>query len=487
VIFSTDENGILTYISPRVTPLMGYDPSEIMGRSFTEFVHPDDLPSALGRFQEIEKGKFMPSEYRLMSKSGAYHWVRASTRPIYLADRFAGLKGLVTDITEEMQLKENLLQARKMEAISTLTGGIAHDYNNLMSAIMGNLSMAMEETEPGSLLADFLQKANNASYKVRDLTHELMALSSGGEPLKEVGSLKELLQSALGTIPVENGISVNESISKDLWQVPYDTYKMGSVFRNVVTNAVEAMPEGGALTITAENLRIEDKEQYPGLPVNPGDYVHISFQDQGVGIPKEHLDKIFDPYFSTKEMGVSKGMGLGLATAYAIVKSHGGHVAFDSSPDVGTTVNIYLPAQRQPLQYDGTNLAKNSKLLMKRVLVMDDEEMLRNLTEKMLERLGYTVETVEDGLKAVEVYKKQMDSSEPFDAVILDLTIKGGMGGEGTIFELRKIDPDVKAIVSSGYFNDPVMAHFERYGFKGALAKPYNKDDLERVLKEILG
>jgi len=495
VIFSADENGRVTYVSPRVKTFMGYDPSEIMGKSFTEFVHPDDLPFLLGRFQEIEKGILRPSEYRLRAKSGKYHWVRSSTRPIFNGDHFTGLKGLFIDITEERQLKESLLQIQKMEAISTLTGGIAHDYNNLMAVILGNLSLATEQVEPGSHLADFLTEANTASYKVRDLTHELMALSRGGEPVKEVGSLKELLKSSLDTIHVDNTVSVKESIPQDLWQVPRDPYKMGAVFRNVLTNAVEAMPDGGILTIKAENLRIGDKNRYPDLPLNPGDYVHIAIEDQGKGIPEEHLEKIFDPYFSTKPKGVQKGMGLGLTTSYAIVKKHGGHLALDSTPHVGTTVNIYLPAtaaesiapdaQRDRAEVQSS--IANQQSSIQRVMVMDDEEMLRNLTEQMLKKLGYAVETVKDGVEAIETYEKQMDSDKPFDAVILDLTIKGGMGGEQTIAELLKIDPDVKAIVCSGYFNDPVLANHAEYGFQAAMAKPYQKNDLKRVLKEVLG
>ena len=253
-----------------------------------------------------------------------------------------------------------------MEAIGALAGGIAHDYNNLMSIIMGNLSLAMEEAETGSFLADFLSEANTAAHKVRDLTHELMSLSRGGAPVKELGSLDELLKTSLEIIPADIGITLNESISRDLKWVPHDRHKMGSVFRNILTNAVEAMPNGGILTIKAENLRIDFDSRDSGIPVKPGDYAHISIQDQGLGIPREHLDKIFDPYFSTKAMGVQKGMGLGLATAYAIVKSHGGHVVVDSTHGMGTTVNIYLPAQSQQQKADTTiPLANNSASLPK--------------------------------------------------------------------------------------------------------------------------
>jgi len=261
---------------------------------------------------------------------------------------------------------------------------------------------------------------------------------------------------------------------------------MRAVIRNVVENAVEAMPDGGTLKIKAENLRIEETEQNSHLPLKPGDYARISIQDQGKGIPEEHMDKIYDPYFSSKEMGVQKGMGLGLTTAYAIIKQHGGHIRIDSSLGAGTTVNIYLPAESHPKKMDGAiSLANNSGSPRKRVLVMDDEERLRNMSQKMLERLGYKAITVKDGAEAIETYRKQNDSSEPFDVVILDLTIKGGMGGEATMRELLRINPDVKAIVSSGYFNDPVMSDFKKYGFMGALAKPYEKKALKEALARL--
>jgi CheY-like chemotaxis protein len=429
-----------------------------------EVCYLDDKP-------EIDEGPFLKEERKLIN----------------------AITGRLGHITERMWTRENqekleaqLEQARKMEAIATLTGGIAHDYNNLMTIIMGNLSLAMEEAEPGSLLADFLNESSKASRKVRDLTHELMALSRGGAPVKVVGSLKELLQNASDVIPAGGGISLEESISQDLWLFPHDPLQMGSVFRNVMTNAVEAMPGGGTLFIKARNLCLAHGGGDPNLPLKPGDYVSISIQDEGKGIPKEHLDKAFDPYFSTKAMGVQKGMGLGLATAYAIVKNHGGHIAIDASPDAGTTVNIYLPAETQPEEIESTITSADDKASpVKRVLVMDDEEMLRTLARQMLERMGYAVETVKDGVEAIDAYKSRKDSGEPFDVAILDLTIKGGMGGEQTIRELLKIDPHIKAIVCSGYFDAPVMSDFQKYGFKCALPKPYDKKNLKEALEEL--
>jgi CheY-like chemotaxis protein len=239
---------------------------------------------------------------------------------------------------------------------------------------------------------------------------------------------------------------------------------------------------------------VEDGDAVPGLSVKTGDYVRISIQDRGIGISEENLDKLFDPYFSTKPMGTQKGMGLGLATAHAIIKKHGGDITIQSTPDMGTTVSMYLPAHPSndaaengtPASLKTQFTIADQKAPRQRILLMDDEEMLRNLAKQMLSRLGYEVETVKDGVEAIEVYRKQFGLDKPFDAVILDLTIKGGMGGEQTLKELLKIDPEIKAVVSSGYFNDPVMADFQDYGFKGAMAKPYELKDLKEVLEKVL-
>ncbi len=398
------------------------------------------------------------------------------------------------DITEQKQMADHLLQAQKMEAIGTLAGGIAHDYNNLLAIIMGNLSMAQEEIESHSAMADLLHEIEQASCKARDLTHQFLTLSQGGYPRKEWGSIESLLKAVRGQAQAYEGIEYTLSIQDDLWPVEFDSIQMHYAISNVLTNAVEAMPQGGKIAIETKNQVIEDKSKDSTSPLDEGKYVKISIKDEGRGIPEKHLNRIFDPYFSTKERGVQKGVGLGLATAYAIVEKHGGHIMLNSTTGVGTTATIYLPVaverrKRQRAKHKSVDIApsiSSGQLTTKRILVMDDEESLRILAQKMLERLGYEVETVKDGVEAIETYKKHMDSGEPFDGVILDLTIKGGMGGEQTIRELMKIDPNVKAIVCSGYFNDPVMANYEEHGFRGAMAKPYQKADLESVLKKIL-
>ena len=496
IIVIVDEKGFITYTSPSVKRFLGYGPEELIGKGVFDVIHPDDIQRAMLDFAQAvqTEGTEIPNSFCVFHKDGSERVLEGLGKNLLHHPIVSGFIMNVHDVTESRRLQNQLLRAQKMEAIATLTGGIAHDYNNLVSIIMGNLGLAMQYAEPGSDLASFLSEAEKASRKVGDLTHELMALSKGGAVAKEPGNLAQLLSDAAHGIQSERGISLNTLIPDDLWPVPYDPHKMGSVFRNVLTNAVEAMPNGGTLTIRAENLHVGDGDEDLALPLAPGDYVKVTIEDQGKGISAQDLGKIFDPYFSTKPMGVQKGMGLGLATAHAIVKKHGGYIAVDSAPGKGTTVSIYLPATdaKRKVQSAERDIATlqysiiNNQYSIRRVLVMDDEDSLRNLAKKMLERLGYKAETVEDGPEAMEAYRRQMDSGEPFDAVILDLTIKGGMGGDQVIKELLKIDPNVRAIVYSGYFNDPVMANFKDYGFKGAMAKPFAMKDVETVLEKVL-
>jgi PAS domain S-box-containing protein len=476
---------------------LAYDSKEaLVGKSAVSTLYsPESREEAKRIFEKWKTGKRIKNkELKVITRKGEIIDVLLNVDTVF-DQTGTPIHSIAThlDITEhnrsraeKERLQAQLQRFHKMEAIATLAGGIAHDYNNLLSIIMGNLSLAMEKAEPGSDLADFLRETNMASIKARDLTHGLMALSRGGAPVKEVSSLKELLRSAWDFIPDHSGISLKASISKDLWPIPYDPYKMSAVFRNVVTNAVEAMPHGGTISIKAENLRIKETNRNLRLTLKPVNHVHISIQDHGVGIPGKHMDKIFDPYFSTKSMGIQKGMGMGLATTYVIVEKHGGHIAVDSSPGAGTTVNIYLPAEPAEDERACRNGAREgSPSAMPRVLVMDDEEMLRRVARQMLKRLGYRAKTVKDGLEAIDAVLKQKRTGKPFDMVILDLTIKGGMGGKQTVQELLKIDPDIKTIVSSGYFDDPVISRFEEYGFMGTIIKPYKIGNLKETLEKL--
>jgi len=495
--FEVDLGGNFTFFNYSMCKILGYPRDELMGMNNRQYTDENIAKKLYQTFNKV---------YTTGKPDKSFHWpvIRKDSTKRTVAASISlrrdtdgapvGFRGIVRDITERKRLEARLQQAHKMELVGTLAGGIAHDYNNLLAVIMGNLSMAREETAPHSVIAELLHEAEEASLKARDLTQHFLTLSQGGHPVKGLGSIGNLLKEIPEQVQVHDGIEYTFSIQDDLWPVKYDPKQIEYTITNLLMNAVEAMPQGGCITIQAENQVIDNKDKKFPLVLNEGKYVRISIKDEGSGISEEHMDKIFDPYFSTKDKGTQKGMGMGLAIAQSVIQKHDGHIMIDSTTGAGTEVTIYLPAAEEKEEpetvkqerEDITPSTSSDQTTIKKILVMDDEEMLRNLAQMMLERLGYEVETVKDGDEAIETYKKQKDSVEPFDAVILDLTIKGGMGGKQTILELIKIDPGVKAIVCSGYFNDPVITNFEEYGFQGAMPKPYQKADLEIVLKMVL-
>jgi signal transduction histidine kinase/ActR/RegA family two-component response regulator len=378
-----------------------------------------------------------------------------------------------------------LQQAQKMEAIGTLAGGIAHDFNNLLSIVLGNVSMAREDLNQDDGVSDFLSEAEDACLRAKALTHQLITFSRGGTPVRKRASIVALLKESTSLALAGSRAKCDFSIAEGLWSVEYDEAQMRHVMTNLVTNAHEAMHNGGIVKISARNFILPRDDKCQSLPLQAGKYVEVRVQDQGVGIQEQNLPMIFDPYFSTKERGTQKGMGLGLATAYSIIKKHDGHIAVESTPGVGTTCYLYLPAASTEFApRKGT--AKRGHGEKGKILVMDDERMLRRLAGQMLRRLGYEAELVEDGDEAIVIYKEAMDSGDPFDGVILDLTVRGGRGGKEAIQELKEMDPHIKAIVSSGYSDDPVMTDWRKYGFGGAIFKPYRKEDLTVALRRLL-
>jgi signal transduction histidine kinase/ActR/RegA family two-component response regulator len=426
------------------------------------------------------KGEEIPSVYafRIIDGAGNTLWMELNAILIKWKGKAATLI-FVRDITERKQLEEERQRVEKLESIGTLAGGIAHDFNNLLTGILGNITLAQRYVEPESQVADRLLEAERASLRAKDLTQQLLTFSTGGAPVKKTASIAELLQESATFALRGSKVRCEFSLPDDLWPVEVDEGQMSQVITNLILNADQAMPGGGTINIRAENTVIKGKGD---LPLPKGNYIKITVKDQGIGIPKKHLAKIFDPYFTTKQ----KGSGLGLATAYSIIKNHGGYITVESEVGVGTTFYIYLPASKKPAPVKAKAKKEAPVRGKGRILVMDDEEMIRKMLSKMLPLDGYDVELAKDGAEAVELYKKARESGQPFDAVIMDLTIPGGMGGKEAIKKLLEIDPDVKAIVSSGYATDPIMADFKKYGFSAVVTKPYSFGELEKTLRNML-
>jgi nitrogen-specific signal transduction histidine kinase/CheY-like chemotaxis protein len=390
------------------------------------------------------------------------------------------------DITEQKRLETEIIKAKKLEATALLAGGIAHDFNNLLAVILGNLEMAQEDITLGRPFSKKLLRAKEACLRAGDLTKKFLTFSSGGEPFKKPTPVEGFLSDAVTLALAGTNVSFECSFAADLWPVDIDAGQMTLALGNVITNAREAMPQGGVIRIRAENAASGPDENRELLNGPKSRYVKVSIQDYGKGIPGDVLPQVFDPYFSSKDTWQNKGLGLGLTIAYSIIKKHGGHIDIASKPNVGTTVTLYLPASDkeivQPADKAGQPPAVNKKILF-----MDDEEMLRNVTRDILKMLGCEVEVAGNGEEAIQLYAKARQAGAPFGAVILDLTIKGGMGGKETLQHLKEIDPDVRAIVASGYANDPVMSNFREYGFLDALPKPYQLKDLVKSLRAVTG
>jgi len=382
------------------------------------------------------------------------------------------------DLTEQRIIEENMFKVQKLESVGTLAGGIAHDFNNLLSSVLGNISMARLKVKPGEEIYEYLLDIEKAAVQARNLTKKLLVFSKGGEPVKKIFSMKEMLIETVDFILKGSIARPRFSIADNLFPVKGDSSQIAQVIDNLLINAVSAMNEGGIIDVSAENT-VVNKKDIPGL--DTGHYIKISIKDCGQGIPKENLSKIFDPYFTTKK----DGTGLGLAMAYSIIRKHGGAIIVESEVGKGSVCTVYLPAVLKTRQ---TSVKKRVKMTQGagRILVMEDDLKVQKTMGKILNILGFEVCFAQDGKKTEKLFRKAIDEKKPFDAVIMDLIIQGGLGGKNTINKIKQIDPEVKAIVSSGYSDDPVMADYKEYGFVDVLPKPYTIEEMSGVLNRVL-
>ncbi|GFO58431.1 hypothetical protein GMST_07560 [Geomonas silvestris] len=473
-IFRCDAQWNNIYCNARWEEITGMFAIQGAGNGWLTAIHPEDREELLRvRNEAAAKGQGYWHEHRKLTSQGKVVWVRVLVNPIKDPQGgIVGYVGTVEDITELRQARQEILKSQKLESIGVLAGGIAHDFNNILTAVLGNISLAGFQLDDPQKVAQRLEEAESAAARARDLTQQLLTFARGGEPVKKMIELPGLLKEAVAFALHGSLAGCQLQLAEDLWPLEAAEGQLVQVVHNLVLNAVQAMPEGGMVTVAAENHRT------PG-----GDpFVQISVSDTGIGISDQHLERIFDPYFTTKK----QGSGLGLASCYSIIKRHLGTITAQSLLGKGSTFRVLLPASREVVVPAGSSVAEVSGGAS-RVLVMDDEEIVRTLAKAILEQLGYRAECVENGTQAAELYRRERESGEPFSAVILDLTVPGGVGGKEAIKMLRSYDPQVKAIVCSGYSTDPVMANFREHGFNAVLAKPYRPHDLSRVLREVLG
>lgn len=476
--------GKLVFANSNGARLVGVErPEDLYGREALDFVHPDYRDFVTKRIKRaFEQGIANPpvEEVFLRADGVPVHVEVSSVAFNYHGEK--ALQIIARDISERKKRQEEMVKAQKLESLGVLAGGIAHDFNNLLTGILGNLSMMREELPEDHPLQDRLVRCEKAITQTTGLTCQLLTFSRGGEPVKKLFDLRPVLRDTISFALRGSNIALDLEMPDDLWPLDADEGQLCQVINNLIINASQAMPGGGTVRVTVQNCRLS-AEEVPSL--DSGDYLVISVVDQGTGISPEYLDKIFDPYFTTKE----SGSGLGLTALYSIVRKHQGQVLVSSRIGVGTTFRIYLPASPESVgsvPAQGCETSSSGSLAGTFVLVMDDEQTIRDLSEEMLRLLGCQVESCSGGEELIALYRQKVREGCKPDVVIMDLTIPGKMGGLEAAQQILEIDREARLVVSSGYSNDPVMASYRAYGFSGFLIKPYRVDDLSRALNRVL-
>ena len=414
-------------------------------------------------------------------EAGAVDYIFKPVNPDILFSKVRVFVNLHEMRLDNERMQQEMLKGRNLESLGLLAGGIAHEFNNILTAIMGNVDLALLDIEPENIRArSLLSESQKASIRAKKLASKLLTFARGGDPVKRRAKLDEIVRDEASFILQGSKTACQFEFGTDLLSVELDTAQFGQAIQNIIINASQAMPNGGIISIRAENIHINDNDE---LSLPAGNYVKLAIHDHGCGIAPEHLERVFDPYFTTGDCG----HGLGLAITHSIIKKHGGHIRVQSAPVVGTTMNIYLPAMtdhENDVLEESVAQTVVAEVKPGKVLVMDDEEAVGQLVVMILATAGYEAVVARDGREALEMYQKYKESGDPVSVVIMDLTIPGGMGGEETIGELLAIDPDARAIVASGYANDPVMAKYRDYGFVGMLSKPFDMKNIIKAVKE---
>ncbi len=485
-VITTDTNGNIVLINRIAENITGWRQAEVAGRPLNEIfeiIHAKNRQLCESPVHKVlEHGEILGLENHrvLITRDGTEVSIADSGAPIRSRDdEIIGVVLVFRDITNQLKTEEELLKIKKLESVGVLAGGIAHDFNNILAAILGYINLARHLLDPGDEVCSMLEEAEKATLRARDLTQQLLTFSKGGDPVKKIASLPKLIRDSAEFILRGSPVVCHYNIADDLWLVDIDTGQMSQVIQNLILNARKAIPDSGRITISCENISDIAAEEV--LSLAEGDYVKVTIRDSGVGIPANIIDKIFDPYFSTSD----KGSGLGLAITHSIINKHDGLITVESEPGQGTTFTIFLSAT-----HDGRKrrekISSPSLHGKGRIMVMDDEKMVRDVAGHLLEHLGYNVVFAEDGDEAVNLYGSLQDTAEPVDIVIMDLTIPGGMGGKKAVCEILRLDPKAKVIVSSGYSNDPIMALCQNYGFRAAVAKPFNLSTLSQTIHVVM-
>ena len=484
-MITTDIHGKIILINKVAEKLTGWNRADAIGMFLNDVFHiinEETGKKIKNPFEKVIKNNESVNIFDntiLVARDGTERNIEDSSAPIHNKDsKIIGSVLVFRDITEKRKMEYELQKAHKLESLGILASGIAHDFNNVITGIMGNISLALIHLSPNDQIFRYLTNAEKAVNQAKDLAQQLLTFSKGGAPLKNITSIIDLIKNASSIVLRGSNVRYELQAPDDLLSVRIDQGQISQVINNLIINADQAMPEGGIIKIKSENIQIKKNQDFP-LP--SGKYIKISIGDQGTGISEEYLNKIFDPFFTSKP----NGNGLGLTICYSIIKKHNGYITVESKIGHGTIFYIYLPAFQDKM-IETIKVEKNISTGKEKILVMDDEKIVRDVIISMLKHLGYNANGSEDGNEAIMLYKKAMKANSPFDIVIMDLTIPGKMGGKKAVKKLLEIDPSARVIVSSGYSNDPIMANYKQYGFKGFITKPYKIEELSEILHEVI-
>jgi two-component system, cell cycle sensor histidine kinase and response regulator CckA len=480
----SDLTGAITNANPRALQLFGIErESEAIGRNIFDFVAPASVAAAAAAKDELAATGFVTGvELRLVKGDGTEFLADVGGSLVYDSNGRPRLMILaVVDTTAKRQLEAERFRLQKLEAIGTLAGGIAHDFNNLLQAVFGYVALAKGELDQPEQARPLLEQAEQAITQAVNLTSQLLTFAKGGAPKRATISLRRTLENAARFALSGSASTCALQVASDLSVVDADEGQLAQVIQNIILNASQAMDLAGTVSVSAVNVRLRDAE-LSALP-GGGDFVRIRVRDHGAGIPADHLARLFDPYFTTKPAG----SGLGLATSHSIVKRHGGAITVSSAPGAGSAFDVYLPASggtaSEPAQPDA---GASQPVRRARVLIMDDEDMVRDVAARMIRALGFDSVSASNGEQAIDAIKAGLEAGSPIDLVILDLTVKGGLGGEETIKVVRQLAPATKAVVSSGYSDRDAFAEYRAYGFDACLSKPYSLPALRQTLGTLL-
>jgi PAS domain S-box-containing protein len=475
-----------TYVSAGCQALNGVPAEDAMADSATLYgllVEEDRERFRAAEEASMENTALFQIDVRFRRPDGELRWMHVASSPRRLQDGRLIWDGIQVDITERKRTEDLLRDAQRLESIGILAGGIAHDFNNLLGIIVGNLSLAQLGQESGTPEHSALEQASVACKRASELSYRLLTLSKGGSPIRAATRLGPLIADTVKLATSGSKVALEFDLPDDPPTAEVDDGQLRQVFSNLAINARDAMPNGGKLQISAS---VQALAEGAVASLAPGKYHKIVVRDEGTGIPADILHRVFDPYFTTKEKGTQKGQGLGLTICHSIITKHGGDISVASVAGSGTTFTLYLPTSTAPADLMPTESSLD-KISMRgaprRILVLDDEPDMRTMIGHLLHRFGHESVTAADSTSALDAYRRALSDGRPFDLVILDLTVQGGAGGLETFQELRKIDPQAKAVVTSGYADDPAIQNYSSYGFCAALTKPYSLSALKNALR----